>query len=565
MSRHLESIAVMGMSAVLVALMLSYLGYDLRDFSRVYVASRNADTRFNAWTIEQAIDNLRFHRDDLGFANIFYGDSEPFAYTIAPYGIAVVTLPIYVISGQALIFTYNLYFVFTYIFTAWAMFLIVRYVTHAPFAVALPISLMVAFGQFRQVHLMHIETLSMAFPLLALYCLHRLFDEARIRWAIGLGLAFWLTLITSGNLGMAFVTIAAVLLFGLVWWHRDFLTRRRILLFALAGLLSLTLMWPFIRFRFANPVFAQGYPLGEILAYTGTPLGWLRGDSLVYQSLTGTRGEDTLFLGVTPIILAALGWRIRRKAGNTATDGVPVATFSAYQIIILYTVVIAVGYIFTLGPAIDLGNGTLIPLPYGLIVHLPGYSAIRVTARFILLVIFGTAILGAYGLTALLEQTPRLRHLLLAVVWIALFIELTPFPYAYDDNGSILSARLMSPAPSTFDRSAYQWLAQQPYPTPVFEYPADNRGLYDYVTAQSSHHQPILDGKGSYLPEWSRFTAPPYFPGEAGLNFLHERHIRYVLVHNELLPAIEQLWVHTFLQDHARFVNTFGNVEVWEL
>lgn len=563
----------MSVTGGLLLIMLAWLGYDLHHLSHVFITSRNEDTRLNAWTIQQAIDNLLHHPTDLGYAGIFYGASEPFVYTIAPYGIAIMALPVYLLTGQNIVLTYNLYFLATYILTAWAAYLLIHYLLNPTFPIALLMSLMITFAQFRQVHVMHVETLSMEFPLLGLYCLHRLLDESRLRWAISLSVTFGLTMITSGNLAMAFVIIAAIVLISVLIGHRPVLTPRRISLFILAAGFGALILWPFIRFRFGNPVFARGYSLTEIVWYSGTPIGWLTGDSFLYQSLMPVRGEDTLFLGVTPLVLAALAWCCRKMTATSA--GSPTAAggnsrtriFSSREVVILYGVVILVGYLFTIGPAINLGDGRFVPLPYWPFVHIPGFASIRVTARFILLAVIGTAILGAHALSIITEHYARRKKVLLAVVLIALLIELTPYPYAHSDTGKILTDRAFTPGASGVDTSAYSWLADQPHPTPVFEYPPGSRGVYDYLAQQFTHGQPILDGQGSYLPDWYPLMSPPNFPGMAGLAFLRDRHIRYILVHNEFLTASETTSMRTFLEAESgmRLTATFNHVEVWEI
>src|ERR1043166_1411355 len=168
----------------------------------------------------------------------------PMVYTIAPYSLAVVLLPCYLLLGQNLELTLNLYLLATYPLTAWAVFLLVRYLFNAPQRIAIVAGLVAGFAQWRFLHVVHFESLSTQFYLFSIYFLHRLIDEPRLQWGIGFAALCWLTFFTSGYLGMmVVVTVGIIGLFTLMARRRD-ITRRLLLQSALAAMVLVSLSLP---------------------------------------------------------------------------------------------------------------------------------------------------------------------------------------------------------------------------------------------------------------------------------------------------------------------------------
>ena len=65
------------------------------------------------------LDNLIRDPTELGHSAFFYPDKNPFAATIAPYGVALQVLPLYVLTDNVFL-TNNVYVLLTYPLTAWA-------------------------------------------------------------------------------------------------------------------------------------------------------------------------------------------------------------------------------------------------------------------------------------------------------------------------------------------------------------------------------------------------------------------------------------------------------------
>ncbi len=314
-SRHAGSIAVIVIASGLIILALRWLGYDFNLLSTAYIGDLE-DTIANGWQLQQAMDNLLQRPDDLGYSPAFYPEPNSFSYMLAPYGIAVVALPIYLINGQNIILTYNLYLIATFALTAWATYLLIRYLLNAPWMVSAVMGLMLGFAQFRFMHLVHIGVLSTQFYLLALYCLHRLISTPRLRWSIGFALAISLGLSATGYLGAMSVITVAIILVYVVGWKSQLVTKTFVGYFAIACAIGLGLSWPFLAFRLNNDTFLAGHGYDEILLFSATPAGWLSGFSLIYRDITPFRGEGSVFLGFVPLALAIMAWWYRKRCVN---------------------------------------------------------------------------------------------------------------------------------------------------------------------------------------------------------------------------------------------------------
>src|SRR4051812_15436830 len=129
--RFQGSLAELLLATLLILASLTWLGYDLKMISKTFIGN-SGDTLANSSAIYQALDNLLHRPSDLGYSTIFYGERDSFFFTIAPYGIAVAVLPIYLISGGNLELTYNLYWIATFVLTAWAVYLLVEYLLQPP-------------------------------------------------------------------------------------------------------------------------------------------------------------------------------------------------------------------------------------------------------------------------------------------------------------------------------------------------------------------------------------------------------------------------------------------------
>ncbi|MBC8170304.1 MAG: hypothetical protein H7X77_01470, partial [Anaerolineae bacterium] len=175
-----EPLLVIGISAFLTYLSFSWLGVQFEQISTAYFGDYG-DTLLNSWALHQATENLLQRPADLGYSPMFYGYPQSFAYTIAPYGIAITVLPFHLLTGSNIILTYNVYLFATFVLTAVAGYLLIRHLTGVAFVPALLGALMITFSQFRFQHFVQIESLSFHLLLFALYGFHKLLQTLSIR------------------------------------------------------------------------------------------------------------------------------------------------------------------------------------------------------------------------------------------------------------------------------------------------------------------------------------------------------------------------------------------------
>src|SRR5689334_5831722 len=104
--KHADSIAILVIASILTVLAFLWKGYAFNNLSSVLIGDQ-LDTLSNAANLYQAFDNLLHRPSNLTYGLFFYNDPAPMVYTIAPYSLAVVLLPCYLLLGQNLELTLN--------------------------------------------------------------------------------------------------------------------------------------------------------------------------------------------------------------------------------------------------------------------------------------------------------------------------------------------------------------------------------------------------------------------------------------------------------------------------
>ena len=176
---------------------------------------------------------------------------------------------------------------------------------------------------------------------------------------------------------------------------------------------------------------------------------------------------------------------------------VPVATWgrgARPQALVVAGLVVAavLGYLVALGP-----EGGVFPAL--LREHVPGFSSIRVPARFTVLVSFSTAALAGIGWAAVagrLGPAPAVAAATAAVVAAVAF-----------DTGLFALRVPLAPAPDTAGATA-RWLAEHADGRPVLElpvrrFPGDPLGAAKeqmYALRSLVHLHPLLNGRSGYVP-----------------------------------------------------------------
>lgn len=550
---------------VLAIAAFAWMGYDFSTFSRVPIGD-NRDPLLMSYFLEQSYTNLAHHPTQLGYSLIFYDPLEPntFATTNAPYGLAIFMAPVYLLTGYNAITTLNLYMLLTFALTAWFATLWLRYVLEAPWWACILTGIAVAFVPWRFLELPRAEMLSTQWYFLCAYALHRLLNQPQLRWAVLLAVAFWLNLFTGTYIAFFFIIHAATFILYRLIRSEVYFPRRTLLAFIPIGIVFLMAAFPFLGFRFQQGGILQGHTFSEIQYLSARPLNWAQGASFIYYNLNGFEVEEkALFMGFVPLFLVFWGWRWR---GPT-----PILRFALALVVL--------GYVLSLGPTLMLLEGVVLPMPYLLLMQIPGFSGMRVVSRYFLLAVVGGAILMTHAFVQIKQRlSPLASFTCIALLTILLMIEFVPYNGILrgraDDTYRILNRStnvepraLSQPAPFVPDQ-LNAWLAALPPETAVFNYPANKEHQYEYVFNQIFHHQPTLGGEASFNPAWYTQQDWARFPSFATLQAMQKHHIQYALVYKRWLTP-EQ---HTaFLSNVKAFSNwlsyetTIDDVEIYRL
>jgi len=159
--------------------------------------------------------------------------------------------------------------------------------------------------------------------------------------------------------------------------------------------------------------------------------------------------------------------------------------------------------------------------------HAVPYRALRVPARFAVLVNMLLAILGGLGCAALVRRLPseRMRTSALVVLAAGVLLESVNRPLELRDMPKSMPV-------------VYEWLRTQPE-APILEYPVDGlegrSGPQDptYMYYSTAHWRPLLNGYSGFSPASYHAILRELrdFPSARSLDYLRARGVRYLLVH----------------------------------
>ncbi|MSO56886.1 MAG: hypothetical protein EXQ55_08205 [Acidobacteria bacterium] len=177
-------------------------------------------------------------------------------------------------------------------------------------------------------------------------------------------------------------------------------------------------------------------------------------------------------------------------------------SYAARSVLGFYAVSGFLMWLFSLGPAPTLmGKELMYRGPYVLLMFLPGFSALRVPARFWMLTILCLAVIGALVFDRLTANLGRRRRNVVAVLVVG-----------------VLADTWMGAMPVVATPQPFQALACEDASGPIVELPMGD--LHHDVAAmyrQMSHGRPLVNGYSGYFP-------PHYAALRFGLS-LHDRDV----------------------------------------
>jgi hypothetical protein len=466
--------------------------------------------------------------------NAFYPLEHSLAYSDANVPVAFLMAPIQILTGNAIL-AYNIAIFATFLIGAGGMYALVRHWTGNRGAAFLA-GLAFAFLPYRFAHLWHLNQLGHAWTpwvVLALLLLVR-----RPTWprAVALGLLIAVESVSSFYLAFQIGLVLLVAVAALLLADRAARTPRFLAHLALAAVVALAIVVP-LALPYLDVREGQGLErsLDEAEQWQAPPRSYLKvaSQNRVWAWLNPEHnGEDTLWPGGVAVLGAVAGlafWRRRRVT------------------VLALIALAALAFVVALGPTWTRADGTEIALPYRFLYdHFPFFAAMRVAARFGVLVNFAIVALAGLGLAELWSWlAPRLTlargrafaPALTVVLAVLICVELAsvPIPLREIDRSAATAA-------------PYHWLAAQSGQGAVMEFPATPgpwlTGLMMYWS--TTYWKPLVQGTSGFTPLPHReyinaFVAPLVRPdGSRGgdlshptpdnLGLLQDLGVRYVVL-----------------------------------
>ena len=159
--------------------------------------------------------------------------------------------------------------------------------------------------------------------------------------------------------------------------------------------------------------------------------------------------------------------------------------YHARSVIAFYAVAGIIMWLLSLGPAPTLmGNPIMYRGPYALLMYLPGFSTLRVPARFWMAVTLCLAVIGAMVFARLTEKLGRMRLAAAGVVALGVVAD------------TWVGAMPLVPRPGSFAALACEGSAIPVVELPLGDPYADVAAMY----RQMSHTRPLVNGYSGYFP-----------------------------------------------------------------
>jgi hypothetical protein len=404
---------------------------------------------------------------------IFYPMRGALALSEHLAGIGFFTTPLLLLGGTpalayniALLLSYTLSGFFTYL-------LVLRLTGSTPAAVCA--GLAYAFAPFRAGQLSHLQVLTSQWLPLLLLGLHAFIDTGRRRWLV----VFAIALVLQGLSNGYYLLFAPVLIALWIGWFAIARRRwRQVAAIAIACLIaSLALLPTVLEYRSVHGALGLTRGRTEIMRFSAKPGSFLNPPRMLafWPPRDVPTVEDFLFPGatMTAVVIGGLGfiaWSRKRAAPHQRS------TFLFYVVAAVFMAAL------TFGPAAPDAGPLGWLRPYEWLVHLPGFSGLRVPVRFAMLMALCLAVAGGLALEMILPA-PRSRRLLVATA-IAVGIGIDGF---------------MKPVGVTAPPGRVE-LPDVPAAT-VLELPPDDTTVTVGAMFRSiAHGRPLINGYSGYIP-----------------------------------------------------------------
>jgi hypothetical protein len=459
------------------------------------------DPLFNVWRVSWVAHQLPRDPLHLFDGNIFHPELRTLTYSDATLVSGLIASPM-IWAGVHPLTAYTLTFLAGFVLSGVAMYYLVRALTGSRPAGMVAAALFAVYP-YRFEHYSHLELqMIMALPL-ALWGLHRTLASGRLRDGLLTGALLAIQIYSSLYYALFSVIYAGAIV--LCLWTGGRRPRGAAMALgsaaALAAVLAVPLLVPYVRSR----AIVGNRPYEAVKFYSAEGRDYLVPNrrSLMYRGYKTWLGyahpERELFPGVLPVALAAAGAWPPLSVGTIA-----------------YVTGLAAAFDGSLG-----ANGTLYPFVYR---YVPGFRALRVPARFSILVGISLIVLSGYGVARLTaRRRPAIAWTIAALLTAAVAVEARP------DLELERVWRLPPPIYDAIGADAPAVLLEWPLPAEVESFYFDTR--YEYFSV--FHWNRLVNGN-------SGFTPPSYFelvarmrefPSDETIAYLRRRGVQYIAIH----------------------------------
>lgn len=504
-----------------------------------------ADPVLNSWTLSWSAHAIVTDPLHLFDANIFWPHGNTLAYTDSD----LVLLPPFAmlrLFGASEALAFNLISLGLLILALGAAYSLAHWFTSRTDAAIIG-AVGYAFGAYTFAHSGHINMLLLGFLPAGFLALFRLLEERTIRRGVLFGLVNLAILLGSLYYAAIYAVCLVIILVGYLVARRFRLGRGIVRPLVVAGvitILALPFLWPYYALDQKRPEFPEwGLKAADFV--TPAPGSYLY-DSLDEKAQARfARTEHTFFPGFTTYALGVLGlgavvWGSVRRRGSRRhpPDGEGGMRVDRRLYLWLLLAAATASVVLALGPEVS-----SVTMPFS-VLHdsVPGFSGIRVAARFAVPGLLALAVLASVGFAA---ASRRLRPRWASIGAIAI--------------GGFLMLELA--APRSLDRlptdhatvAVYEALAQKPAGA-VVELPAvlfnpDPQRALDIAFVEAPRMlyatrdwKPRFNGYSGDWPEsyFADAIALNSFPSPEALATMRRLKIRYAILHLGLAQGIAQ-------------------------
>lgn len=491
------------------------------------------DALLNSYILDWVHFALFHQLADFFQSSVFWPHADGLAYGEHLLVPALLILPLRLFTSSA-VALHNFSVVQAFFFSAAAAYALAHFYFRSRSAATVA-GLVYGFAQYRLVQMGHIQLAHAEFLPLAVLGFEMLLRDPTRGAATLLGASLAAQALTSWYWAVfCFWTLGPFFAVRL-WQSRAELTRSHLLHFLIpcgvAVMITLPVAAPYMRLE-RNNIFVRPAEAYEGLSarpgdfVAASPRYWIAPSEKDSDATPIT--ERHLFPGVVALVVVLLGMTLIFLPHKDSGAILGVEHFPKR----LWFGLIGVLFAFSFGSSFSLGDDSsfAIPLPYLIIQKFfPFASGVRVTARWILPALLPAAMLAAYGAVRLVSLFERRSNGVMGK-----FIPMIMI---------LLLAADSLPRPSQFMEvpgeppEFCEWLAKQPYPTPIIELPilSDTDNLY--MLHATWHRQPTMNGTNGFFPpdhqkalrEIGMFASPEV------LTKLTEAQVKYLIVHPSMM------------------------------